>query len=156
MRINTLRATTLLKYVGSSGRHRKNVARHEAAHALVASVVEVPFHNVWIDGTGGGVTLSCPPHLSTAEDIYNFIHRKIIILLAGVVGEKPGLSRKEALRHLEYHKDLADAVALAWVSDEIASNPKIWEAFLDRLIETINTQPWQSAIDEVASALVEF
>lgn len=139
---------------------RKLVARHEAAHALVASVLGLPMEGAWVldrpdrRGVGGAVRMATSPALSTTEAMHDLVVRRVAVNIAGVVGERHGRSMGEIVRRLETQQDWAAAGAMSWIVDAAYPDRGLLRNLLEAVAPTLQTAPWQSAIAEAAKVLL--
>ncbi len=139
---------------------RELIARHEAAHALVAYVLGMPMESAWINdgpdwcGFGGAVRLDAPPAAQTLEASYGLLARKIAVSVAGVVGERGARPMEEITRELYIQRDWAQAMELSWFAASLLPGQVLVEKVLDAVIPALHTAPWTAAIEEGAKALL--
>lgn len=139
---------------------RELIARHEAAHALVACVLGLPMESAWINdgpdwcGFGGAVRLDAPPAAQTLEASYGLLARKIAVSVAGVVGERGARPMGEIMRELYIQRDWAQAMELSWFAASLRPGQVLVETVLEAVVPALHTAPWTAAIEEGAQALL--
>ena len=139
---------------------RELSARHEAAHALVACVLEMPMESAWINaalqrrGIGGAVRLDAPPMALTPEASYGLLARKIAVSIAGVVGERGPRPMQEIMWGLQIQRDWVQAMELSWFAASLRPGQVLVETVLDAVVPALHTAPWTAAIEDGAKALL--
>lgn len=139
---------------------REATARHEAAHALVAHVLGVPYVDVQVnrhlDASGGAGGLRAPPAEAACapDDLYGRTARKIAMLLAGRVGELGGGADLACVAH-ERSKDWVQASTLAWAMADAAPGRPLLESLFAALSRDLAAPEWDAAIRDGARALLD-
>ena len=145
---------------GAARSNRELAARHEAAHALVACVLEMPMESAWVNdgpdwyGFGGAVRMHAPPAAQTLEASYGLLVRKIAVNVAGVVGERGARPKEEIMRGLHIQRDWTQATELSWFAASLLPGQVLVETVLDAVIPALHTAPWTAAIEDGAKALL--
>ncbi len=140
--------------------NRELAARHEAAHALVATVLGMPMESASVNdgpnwfGFGGVVRINPPPAARTLEASYGLLARKIAVNVAGVVGERGARSKEEIMDQLYTQRDWAQAAELSWFATALRPGQVLVEMVLDAVIPALHTAPWTAAIEDGAQALL--
>lgn len=139
---------------------RKMAARHEAAHALVASVLGMPLEGAWVlhdvdtRGIGGAVTLRVPPMPLTTRALYGLLARKVAVNVAGVVGARGKRPMDAILHELRFQNDWVQATELSWIGASLHPDRVLVRDVLEALVPALQTMPWKRAIATAATALL--
>lgn len=139
---------------------RKMAARHEAAHALVASVLGLPMEGAWVlrrpdaRGIGGTVMLGAPTAAPTIDDLYGLLVRRVAVNVAGVAGAR-GTRPMDAIVHeLEQQQDWVQAAVLSWTGAALRSDRVLVQDVLEAVVPALHTAPWKRAIASAAKMLL--
>lgn len=139
---------------------RRMAARHEAAHALVATVLGLPVEGAWVPhcpderGIGGTVRLEMPPVASTTAALYGLLIRRTAVNVAGVAGARGKRSLQDVLRELTRQNDWVQATELSWVGASLHPDQVLVWNVLVAVISELHTAPWTSAIAAAAETLL--
>ncbi len=141
--------------------NRKMAARHEAAHALVASVLGMPMEGAWVlndfdaHGIGGVVTLRVPLMPLTTEALYGLLARKVAVSVAGVVGARGKRPMEAILHELKFQTDWTKATELSWIGASLHPDRVLVWNVLEAMVPALQTMPWKRAIATAAKALLQ-
>ncbi len=135
-------------------------ARHEASHALVATVLGIAVDAAWIvripdkGGVGGAVGITAPVSVSTAEALYSLLARKVAINVAGVAGARGSWSMDAILEELRGQRDWTQAGEASWIASSIHPDRNLLSDVLAAIVPELRAKPWQDAIEEAAQLLL--
>lgn len=143
-------------------RVRERAARHEAAHALVASVLGVPFKDVRVlretdwtgDGTTGFMVATPPPAPRPSAFLHGVLARKIAVLLAGVIGAHDG-DGPICFTGGGGAQDLARAETLSWAAADLAPERVLLDEVRAALLPALRSDSWRRAIEAGAGLLLD-
>lgn len=139
---------------------RKMWARHEAAHALVASVLGLPMQQAWVRhcpdarGIGGTVRFEAPPAAVTMHALHSLLVRKMAVNVAGVAGGRGKRPMEAVLHELAYQNDWVQATELSWIGASFHSDRVLVWDVLEAVVSALHTARWTSAIAAAAKALL--
>ena len=139
---------------------RKMAARHEAAHALVATVLGLSVKGAWVPyrpderGVGGGVALAPSPAAPAGEALYGLLARKVAVNVAGVVGARGTRSVDAILHELQGQNDWVQARELSWIGASLRPDRVLWQDVLEAVAPALHTAPWKSAIVTASKAIL--
>ena len=135
-------------------------ARHEAAHALVASVLGLPLkeatvHRHSLANVLGTTTLGPITAIPTMASLYKLIVFKIATNLAGNAWIPSNQSPDAVLCELADHPDLIESIQLAWIGHPLHREGWLPYDILKVLIPALHAPAWQEAIEAGAAALLQ-
>lgn len=140
-------------------RDREMTARHEAAHALVASVLGVPFdhalvHRSRLAGIGGRIAPVSPARAHPPADACGSLVRKVAVLVAGVCGTRDG---EEAICFASVggEKDEIQARALSWAAADFAPGRDLFGEVCAAVRADLGAASWGRAVAAGADLLLE-
>ena len=141
--------------------NRKMAACHEAAHALVATVLGLPLQAAWVlrdfdeRGAGGGVILALPPTVAAPKPFYDLLARKVAVSVAGVAGARGNRPITDVLRELEHQYDWVQAKELSWIGASVRPDRVLLQDVLETVVFTLHTPSWTAAIATAAKVLLQ-
>lgn len=139
---------------------RRSTAKHEAGHALVASVLgaEIVGVSVYRRAVDGDLGLSVHRNpliaADTLEDVWQMLVREIAVCLAGGMAERKWSNIDAVAYSMGASKDLAKVQAMASLARFITHRPDPESEIKKALYDDIQTPNWQRAINDLASALL--
>lgn len=152
------RATTGAVRIAWSPFDRRGTARHEAAHALVAAVLGVPFDEArvyeasFFRPSNGYIHAVAPERPHDPAGAYGLLARKVAVLASGVIGAHDGAGPVSFAGGGE--KDRNDAALLSWAACDYAPERNLLREVMDALTPALRAEPWRTAIEEGADALL--
>lgn len=144
-------------------RDRRMAARHEAAHALVATVLEMPFDHARVlprwsaCGVGGYVRFdSAAPTAASSGEVFlpSLLVRRTAMLVAGVAGERPDLPPGELLPRLQTQSDWPRALEASWIAEAVRPDRRVLEPVVEEVAAALRTPAWRAAIRQAAGMLL--
>lgn len=129
-------------------------ARHEAAHALVAAVLDLPFDHarVFLDGGGGYGRFPAEPAWPDPS-FHSFLVYRTAMLVAGVAGESPGAPPAAFLERMEGQRDWPRALEASYLAEALWPGRRVLEPVIEEVVAVLRTPGWQAALREMADAL---
>lgn len=144
--------------IGWSPFDRRGTARHEAAHALVATVLGVPFDEARVykpsfsRPSNGHIHAVAPDRPHDPTEAYGLLARKVAVFAAGVIGAHDGDGPISFVGGGE--KDRESATLLSWAACDYAPGRNLFREVVDALTAALAAEPWPSAIAEAADVLL--
>lgn len=144
-------------------RDRRLAARHEAAHALVATVLDMPFEHARVFprwsacGVGGYVRFdsASSPDASCGEpSLFRLLVRRTAMLVAGVAGERADVPFGDLTRRLEIQSDWPRALEASWIAEAMRPGRRVLELVVEEVAAALRAPAWQAAIQEAAKVLL--